>query len=182
MAVVRTDFGGSAGYDARVVSNYLLDCADEAGLTITNLQIQKIIFFSHVSYLKSFGRKLVKNHFEAWEHGPVVRPLFDEFKRAGASPIKHRAEILDVMLGQKVFADPATISEHDRSILLRLCMYYAPIDAWTLRHWSHEKSGPWDLALRQFRFAANLGARLDEANMREFTPSHPCLMDLRDEY
>ncbi|MGH6962497.1 MAG: Panacea domain-containing protein, partial [Dongiaceae bacterium] len=74
-------------YDARAVANCLLDYADSKSSEITLLTLMKVIYFAHGWHLARFGQPLVTNHFEAWERGPVVRVLYDEFKDRRARPI-----------------------------------------------------------------------------------------------
>ena len=69
-------------YDARAVANFLLDHADARGLSLTQLMLLKLLYFSHGWYLNRFKSPLVENEFEAWEHGPVIREkLFQRFTR-----------------------------------------------------------------------------------------------------
>jgi uncharacterized phage-associated protein len=45
------------------------------------------------------NQPLIKNDFEAWENGPVVRVVREAFKRYGKSPITSRAEKFDLDSG-----------------------------------------------------------------------------------
>lgn len=56
--------------------------------TVTNLELQKILYLSHMVYLGRFNKPLITESFEAWKYGPVLPKLYDRLKRFGAEPIK----------------------------------------------------------------------------------------------
>ena len=58
-------------YDPRVVANLILDIRDELNLETTNLELQKLLYFSHAFSLNRFDVPLVSGFFEAWKNGPV---------------------------------------------------------------------------------------------------------------
>jgi len=48
--------------DGREVANYVLDYADESGVSVTNLSLQKITYFCHVWFLISANKPLIIGH------------------------------------------------------------------------------------------------------------------------
>jgi uncharacterized phage-associated protein len=58
-------------YDPRAVANLLLDLADRDDLAITNLVLQKLLYFAHGHFLIRTRCPLVQGGFEAWTYGPV---------------------------------------------------------------------------------------------------------------
>src|SRR4051812_4161867 len=87
-------------HDGRAVANFVLDCADRFGVSVTNLSLQKLVYFCHVWSLIDLRKPLIRHSFEAWEYGPVLQYLYREFKGLGASPIKTRARRLDPFSGR----------------------------------------------------------------------------------
>ena len=73
-------------YDPRAVANLLLDTADEFGVDVTNLALQKLLYFAHGHFLKQIGQPLVQGAFEAWNNGPVHPAIYHAFKGAGREP------------------------------------------------------------------------------------------------
>jgi len=67
-------------YEARKVCNFLLANFDAVEFDITNLRINKLLFFLQVAALRQMPEGLIRNHFEAWQFGPVIRPVFDAFR------------------------------------------------------------------------------------------------------
>ena len=63
-----------------LVANYLLIKFRESGDCLTNLKLQKLVYYSQAWYLALYDKPLFDNKFEAWVHGPVNRGLYDRFK------------------------------------------------------------------------------------------------------
>ncbi len=69
------------------VAKYFLALAREDGDLITNLKMQKLVYYAYAHVLINNGRRLFKEPIEAWPNGPVVSNLYRQLKRYGASPI-----------------------------------------------------------------------------------------------
>lgn len=131
-------------YDSRYIANLVLDRADAEGLGISNLEINKIIYFLHSTYLANFGEPLIEAKIEAWDYGPVIREIYSEFKSFGAADIRTRATRLDLNSLKRVPVYEI-ISGPDASFLYPIIDKYMRLGATKLVNMSHEKGGPWDL-------------------------------------
>jgi len=131
------------GYDSRSVTNFILDLCDEQGFEVTNMALNKIIFFAHSDLIATQEHALVKATFEAWKHGPVLPIIYHEFKHSGAMAITSRAKKLCKLTGNKVVADYNDLI-HLREFLSDCVSVYARMTASQLRALSHEKGGAWD--------------------------------------
>ena len=67
-------------HDGRAVANFVLDHTDRLGASLTNLSLQKLVYFCHVWSLIGLHKPLIRHSFEAWECGPVLQYLYREFK------------------------------------------------------------------------------------------------------
>lgn len=56
------------------------------GDTITNLKLQKVLYFVYVWTLVK-GKGVFSEKFQAWANGPVVPSVYNALKKYGASPI-----------------------------------------------------------------------------------------------
>ena len=130
-------------HDAREIANFLLDYADERGVALTNMAVLKHIYFAHGWHLASCGLALVSNRIEAWEHGPVIRSVYDCFKSHGSMSITSRATMVDWSTGEIVEAR-AALSEETKGLLRSTLDYYAGYGAFELSAITHEPGGPWD--------------------------------------
>jgi uncharacterized phage-associated protein len=131
-------------YDPRAIANFILDEGERMNLAITNMAINKIIYFAHGWYLADRNSPLVDGKFEAWEHGPVLPIIYHQFKSHKDEPIKSRALKIDIKTGKDVRAS-YNFSDEDEAFIQKMVMFYAPKSGLVLRHMSHEQGAPWDM-------------------------------------
>jgi len=93
-------------YDARAVANYFLELAGQEGKPLDPMGIQKLVYFAHGWTLAIYDRPLISQRVEAWDYGPVIRDLYNEFKRFGSSRITEPAEIPGDESGTRFFYCP----------------------------------------------------------------------------
>lgn len=129
--------------DPRSVANFLLDEATSQGMQITNLALNKILYFCHAWYLAHYKTPLLSTTFEAWDHGPVIPSVYHQFKRHKNSPITTRAKMIDLDTGDDVVAK-TDFSAEERTYLLKMLAFYGVRSGSTLRNMSHEIGAPWD--------------------------------------
>jgi len=129
-------------YDGREIANFVLDACDATGKNVTNLALQKIIYFCHVWTLIEYQKPLLKHQFEAWEFGPVLPYLYRDFKENSSAPIKSRAKRIDPATGQH-FVPLPDLEEDLKKHLLRIVDHYTKLSAGALVALSHVEDGPW---------------------------------------
>lgn len=132
-----------APYDARAVANLLLDLADERKVQLTQVSLLKIMYFSHGWYLAMANVPLLLQDFEAWEYGPVVKVVRDEFRSFGKRPITARASKLDLLSNQRTSVAPE-LSPSDKTFIQNIFDAYHIYDTWQLSEMTHEIGSPWD--------------------------------------
>lgn len=54
---------------------------------ITNLKLQKLLYYVQGWHLGLFGEPLFAEDFEAWVHGPVIPDIYHSYKKYKWSPI-----------------------------------------------------------------------------------------------
>ena len=56
---------------------------------MTHKKLQKQCYYAYSWYMVLNGRenRLINNRFEAWQHGPVCRELYDKYRYYGKRPI-----------------------------------------------------------------------------------------------
>jgi uncharacterized phage-associated protein len=130
-------------HDVRSIANLVLDLAAEEEREVSNLVINKVVFFLHANYLVEFGRPLVSAKVEAWNFGPVFRELYKEFKEYGDSPIRKRAGRLNPETGRREIC-AYDLELEERLFLEAVLKKHIRLSATALVALSHEKGGPWD--------------------------------------
>lgn len=153
-------------YDGRAVANLLLDLADELGLSLTNMAVQKIAYFAHGWRLAECGEPLIKQPFEAWDYGPVIKSVYDAFKSAGRSKITDRACGFDPV-ERTPFLIAADFAPEERAFLRAILAAYGRYSAITLSEVTHRKGGAWDRVWNAPEGKITLGMRISDLAIRE---------------
>jgi uncharacterized phage-associated protein len=147
--------------DPRVVANYILDIAAQRGVTMTNLKLQKLLFFAHAIALTERKTKLVAGYFEAWQFGPVHPAVYQAFKAAGPEPINFRADALDPV--SRVRRPLPTLTESaTRDICDRVVLQFGHMSAGRLVDVTHATGGPWHHIVSTSKSGANIGLRIPD--------------------
>lgn len=104
------------------VANCILDYCGE----ITSLKLQKLIFFSYGIHLSIYQERLFGCDLLAWNLGPVVREIYDEFKDHGRNEITTRATNSTQEENEYDFFVPNIPSEFkkDKLSVIAACLYY----------------------------------------------------------
>lgn len=156
-------------YEARKVCNYLLARYDAQRFHLTNLRINKLLFFIHAASLVARNEGLVRNHFEAWQYGPVIRPVFEAFKKHGDHWISEPATFLDYASGIVKPIDFDDIAPRDLIIIDEIFSEYSRFSTGQLVALSHEPGGPWDVVYRAHLADSTASPRIpDELIRRHF--------------
>lgn len=73
------------------VSNLFLSWANRDGDVITNLKMQKLLYYAQAWHLVILNKPLFGDMIEAWEFGPVIPTAYRFFKKSGARPISYKS-------------------------------------------------------------------------------------------
>jgi uncharacterized phage-associated protein len=155
-------------YEARKICNLLISRADSHSFELTNLRLNKLLFFIHGWALTSRPEGVVRNHFIAWKHGPVVRPVFDSFKIYGDARITEPARYLDYDTGEDRVIPYDDILPADADLILRTFAFYDRYTTGQLVDKSHEPGGPWDTIFTEWSRDKRLNPRIPNQLIREY--------------
>lgn len=153
-------------YDGRAVANFVLDHADQLGIKVTNLSLQKLVYFCHVWSLIELGKPLIKQSFEAWEYGPVLQYLYREFKKFGSTPVVGRAQQTNPFSGKQERVSQ-TFDLATEDLLKRVVGFYGRLSAGTLVTLTHADGGPWHRVWHQGG-RINPGMHIDDREILRF--------------
>ena len=70
------------------VAKYLLSKANFDGESITNLKMQKLLYYAQAWYLVNYSLPLFSDPIMAWKFGPIVESTYHHFKRFRYLPIQ----------------------------------------------------------------------------------------------
>lgn len=57
------------------------------GELLTNLKLQKLLYYQQGFHLAFFGTPLFEEHVESWMYGPVVPSVYDEYSKYGSASL-----------------------------------------------------------------------------------------------
>lgn len=72
------------------VAKYFLAKANREGDLITNLKLQKLLYYAQAWYLVNYSKPLFREKIRPWALGPVVREVYSEFRNFEASFIIYK--------------------------------------------------------------------------------------------
>lgn len=99
---------------------------------ITNLKIQKLVYYAQGFYLALYDEELFADDIEAWTHGPVVPTLYHEYKTFGQDPITPPEK----------FNPHICLTKNEINHINEIYDVFGQFSAWRLRNMTHEES-PW---------------------------------------
>lgn len=121
--------------DIKINSYYVIDYFHQKGENITNLKLQKLMYFMEGLYMVITDESyLFEQDFFAWNLGPVCKELYDHYKEYGNENIELTDEeskkIINFPNVNKVFVE----------LLFRV---FGNWSAYELVELTHEKDSPW---------------------------------------
>ncbi|HBB95389.1 MAG TPA: hypothetical protein DC054_08350 [Blastocatellia bacterium] len=132
-------------YDARSVANELVRIAGAKGRTLTNMQLQKLVYIAHGYSLAILQKPLIKQIVEAWRYGPVVPDLYHALRQYGNGVVNSPINIL-----------PAEeLSETDKALLASVESAYGRFTGPQLSTMTHREGTPWREVYRPNAFFNN---------------------------
>jgi uncharacterized phage-associated protein len=130
-------------YTPQHIANYFLDKGDLDCIEISQMKLHKLVFIAYGWHLALKGETLFDEKIEAWEHGPVVRSLYPEFKNFGKDPITVRS-VNPLPDWLEDYVPRVDETDYDtRLILDRVWESFKGFTAWALRNKTHEPDTPW---------------------------------------
>lgn len=111
---------------AQDVANYFLQKASKDKELISNLKLQKLIYYSQGLHLVIYNKPLFPEIIEAWTYGPVVRDLYHKYKHLGSQGIPPDEDFI-----------PSKISVEKRKLLDEIYRVFGQYSAFRLAEISH---------------------------------------------
>ena len=120
------------------LSKYIINkCIDE-DCPISNLQLQKILYYIQKEFLK-FDNIAFYDVIEAWRFGPVVPDVYYCFCGAGSMPISTHYNDVDMH-------DYTPFELEDIDEIVNSKRILSP---WTMVEETHKEGGAWDLVFKK---------------------------------
>jgi uncharacterized phage-associated protein len=120
-------------YTAMTIAKWFVAWASDCEADLSNLKLQKLLYYAQGNHLAHYGRPLFGDPVEAWSHGPVVEEVYHAFKRFGPG---------EIQLDPDDPFDWSDVDEDTAQFLIEVWEKYGAIAAWRLRNMTHQEP-PW---------------------------------------
>ena len=138
-------------HDSRAIANYILELAWEDNISLTKMQLIKLVYLVHGWSLAFLGRPLVEDRPQAWKLGPVYPRLYKKLSGYTSQPVNQL--ILDGATGLPYVARFETDGEV--ALVRQVASSYAKYDAFSLSDMTHQSGTPWSLTYNNGRGVYN---------------------------
>ena len=118
-------------YSALQIAEYIITTCYRLKQPVSNLKLQKMLYYFLVDFYKLTGRRLFFDNICAWQLGPVVPEVYYEFCSYAGNQIRLIYSV--------------AISEEDEKILYGIVNEYLSIPANVLVNKTHASGSAWDI-------------------------------------
>lgn len=122
------------------VADYFIAFANDTHDLITNLKLQKLVYYVQAWHLAITGNKLFDNDFQAWVHGPVLIELYNDYHDLKWHPIMR-----DDLDNSSILKLEQKFGENVTDIIRQVINEYFELSAYQLERLTHSED-PWQKA------------------------------------
>ena len=154
-------------YDVLDVCRYVINYSNDKEYGISNLKLQKILYFIQAYFLITTPEQCFKDKIEAWDFGPVVPRAYREYKQFGSSNIPkvtHYVEIDhdDFWKSSVKKINERIISDNDKKRISEVVNTFSEYSATDLVRITHNQA-PWKNA-----YVPNMNNEITPQSIKEY--------------
>lgn len=116
-------------YKAIDIASYVINWCNDNNIPVTNLKLQKLLYFLQGEVYHSTSERLIDDDFYAWQLGPVVPNVYYSYAMYSSLPLPDQTINIE-------------IPEHEKNTINNILNKYARKSTWNLVDLSHEQD-PW---------------------------------------
>lgn len=121
------------------VAKFIIGYSKHKNYSISNLKLQKILYFIQSDYIANKSQLCFKDKIEAWDFGPVISSIYNKYKIYGSAEIPN--EEYESAIKELSDEDIKRISA-----MIDMCSKYSASKLVTITH----KQEPWRNAYKQY--------------------------------
>ena len=117
-------------YDALEVSQYIINYCREKKYCMSNLKLQKVLYYVQAEFLVVTNKPCFKDKIEAWMFGPVVKSVYRNYRvyaggniAVGNSKQRHHIKNRDMELIQGIVDE---CDQYSNSSLMQIIFKQSP--------------------------------------------------------
>lgn len=128
-------------YRAKTIAYAFVKRGIDEGIPVTQMKLQKMVYVAHGIHLALYSEPLIKEHFQAWKYGPVVRDIYSSYKFYGSKPIYHT----DWLFSQEsmIANELNTLDTKATKTIDTTWDALKTLNAGQLSNWTHKDESPW---------------------------------------
>ena len=130
----------------------------DQGEAMTNLRLQKLLYFAQGWHMARYGKPLFEEKIEAWKYGPVVPSVYSAYNQYGPDALH------DVSPAEDAF------TEEELGLLMDVIREYWKYSGSGLVNLSHAAGTPWDAVYRDGQMHIEMKQEDIEAYFRTLVP------------
>ena len=139
-------------HSARAIANSFLEIAKQNGKSLTNMQLQKLVYFAHGWHLALTGDPLLTDAVMAWTFGPVIPPLYNSLKSHDNGIITEPIRRKDDLTGE-IFLVKEPQTEYVEKLLQSVWEAYGHLSGAQMSYLTHQPKTPWDQTWKNKKFS-----------------------------
>jgi len=135
-------------YSASVIARFFVRKGIENKQYVTQMKLQKMVYFAHGLHLAMHGKPLVNEEFEAWKFGPVVPDIYSTYKQWGSAMINQDND--DVLMWALNRTDSDVLADSVEEAINMTWEITKDVSGFRLSEWTHADGGPWKQAYKPY--------------------------------
>lgn len=146
-------------------SEYIISFYKEYGKAITNLEVQKLLYFLEAIYMVCTDEDYLYNEdFSAWNFGPVNTTIYNQYKNFGSVPIELDHEVI--------------INQNNLKYIQMLYDLFKDFNATQLVNLSHMEGSPWHTIYSEYNGTIPRDQMISKRKTKEWFNN---LVEIKDE-
>lgn len=148
-------------YPASLIADVFVRLAIREGQPLTQMKVQKMVFFAHGYHLAKYGTPLVRENIKAWKFGPVVPKIYDDYVLYGSN------NIIDTSLSKYKDSSDQNLQKLDEQAKEAIEYTWEAtkdVSAIALSNWTHQAGSPWS----QYYDAIDWGKTIKNESIQDY--------------
>lgn len=133
------------GIHVNIIANKFISLAQKENKQLTNMQLQKLVYFAQGFNLALLNKPLYYNNTHAWQWGPVIPQLYKKLQQYGSGFVSNHIPVDD--------HTESNIPPQSNEIIKAVWNYYGTYTGGQLSSITHQKSSPWSITWAEKQFS-----------------------------
>ena len=122
------------------IADWYINKGIETGNLINPMKLQKLIYFTHGWCLAVVGESVIDEFFYAWKYGPILQPLYFNYKKLGLKKIDKKQN------------NQIKYTKNEIDLLNFIWERYSGFDCIQLSRMAHTENSPWQHVMKNYQY------------------------------